>query len=91
MAYTKENAKIEIRKIIDNFKANYQVHKRELEANTETKLVEPLFEALGWTKKHLNLKIEDEINKTDNQINKEVYKLWGITNKEKEIIEKSLK
>ena len=51
MVYTKEEAKIEIKKIIDNFKANYQIHKRELEANTETKLVEPLFEILGWTKK----------------------------------------
>ncbi len=47
---TKEQAKAEIKGIIDNFKANYQQHKKELEANTETKLVEPLFEALGWTK-----------------------------------------
>lgn len=47
---TKEQAKSEIKRIIDDFKAKYQQHKQELEANTETKLVEPLFEALGWTK-----------------------------------------
>lgn len=47
----KEQAKQEIKKLIDGFKANYQIHKKELEANTETKLVEPLFEILGWTKK----------------------------------------
>ena len=51
MTISKEEAKEKIKEIIDNFKANYQIHKRELEANTETKLVEPLFEALGWTKK----------------------------------------
>ena len=51
MLYTKEQAKEEIKKLIDDFKANYQKYKKELEANTETKLVEPLFEILGWTNK----------------------------------------
>ncbi len=47
---TKEQIiKEEIQKIIDNFKEKYAEHKKELEANTETKLVEPLFKALGWT------------------------------------------
>ena len=45
-----ESAKQQIKELIDDFKANYQQYKKELEANTETKLIEPLFEALGWTK-----------------------------------------
>ena len=32
-------------------KRHYQQHRKELEANTETKLVEPLFAILGWTTK----------------------------------------
>src|SRR3989338_6087671 len=39
-----------VQKLVNDFKANYTTHKQELEANTETKLVEPLFELLGWTK-----------------------------------------
>ncbi len=46
-AYTKE----EIRSLVDDFKLNYQKHSKEYEANTETKLIEPLFAALGWTTK----------------------------------------
>ena len=46
----KEKAKTEIKKLIEEFKVNYQKYKRELEANTETKLIEPLFQILGWTK-----------------------------------------
>jgi hypothetical protein len=40
-----------IQKLIEDFKDNYEKYKKELEANTETKLIEPLFELLGWTKK----------------------------------------
>jgi hypothetical protein len=40
----------EKRRPIKELVARYQQHKKELEANTETKLVEPLFAALGWTK-----------------------------------------
>ena len=47
----KEEAKVKIKELIDDFKANYQKYKKELEANTETKLVEPLFKILGWTTK----------------------------------------
>lgn len=50
-ALSKEDAKQQIRELIDDFKANYQQHRKELEANTETKLVEPLFAILGWTTK----------------------------------------
>ncbi|MBI3035055.1 hypothetical protein HYY71_01925 [Candidatus Woesearchaeota archaeon] len=46
----KNKAKEEIKNLIDEFKQNYQKYKKELEANTETKLVEPLFQILGWTK-----------------------------------------
>ena len=46
----KEKAKQEIKKLIDDFRFNYQRYKKELEANTETKLVEPLFQILGWAK-----------------------------------------
>ena len=44
------NAKRQIQDLINNFKANYQQYKHEQEANTETKLIEPLFNILGWTK-----------------------------------------
>ena len=43
--------KPKLQELIDDFKRNYEQYKKELEANTETKLVEPLFELLGWTKK----------------------------------------
>ena len=36
-------------------------------------------------------KIEQEIKKTDNEIDELVYKLYGITEEEKKIIEESLK
>lgn len=43
--------KVKLQNLIDEFKEHYYQHKKELEANTETKLIEPLFELLGWTKK----------------------------------------
>ncbi|MEM4258594.1 MAG: N-6 DNA methylase [Candidatus Thermoplasmatota archaeon] len=43
--------KAELQELIEDFKEHYEQYKKELEANTETKLVEPLFELLGWTKK----------------------------------------
>ena len=46
----KNKAKEDIKNLIDDFKQNYQKYKKELEANTETKLIEPLFQILGWTK-----------------------------------------
>ncbi len=45
-----QQAKKEIQTLIDDFNANYQQYKNEQEANTETKLIEPLFNILGWTK-----------------------------------------
>ena len=36
--------------LINDFRKNYRRYKNELEANTETKLVEPLFNLLGWDK-----------------------------------------
>lgn len=47
---TKEEAKIEIQKIIKEFEDNKAYFLKTDEANIETKLIEPLFEALGWTK-----------------------------------------
>ncbi len=41
----------DLRKFVEEFRSNYAQHRRELEANTETKLIEPLFELLGWSKK----------------------------------------
>ena len=43
-------AKKNIKELIFDFKNNYQQYKGEQEANTETKLIEPLFSILGWTK-----------------------------------------
>src|SRR3989344_6299946 len=51
MPLNQEQLKEKLNQLINDFKANYQDYKKELEANTETKLVEPLFELLGWTKK----------------------------------------
>jgi methylase of polypeptide subunit release factors len=45
-----EQLKKDIQLLIDDFRTNYQRYERELEANTETKLVEPLFNLLGWKK-----------------------------------------
>jgi len=47
----REAVKQRITDLVSDFKANYHQHKKELEANTETKLVEPLFAILGWTTK----------------------------------------
>lgn len=41
-------AKKQIGELIADFKSNYQQYKDEQEANTETKLIEPLFHILGW-------------------------------------------
>jgi type I restriction-modification system DNA methylase subunit len=46
-----KQVKNNIRKLIDDFNANYQQYKRESEASVETKLIEPLFKLLGWTEK----------------------------------------
>ena len=45
-----EVAKKGIQALINDFRTNYNQYKHELEANTETKLVEPLFALLGWNK-----------------------------------------
>ncbi len=46
------------------------------------------YEGLKGKKKQ---KIEQEIKKTDNEIDELVYQLYGITEEEKKIIEESLK
>ena len=46
----KDKIKEKLKEIIEDFRVNYAQHKKELEANTETKLIEPLFECLGWAK-----------------------------------------
>lgn len=45
----KEAIRQRIVDLVRDFRADYKKHEGELEANTETKLVEPLFAALGWT------------------------------------------
>ena len=37
--------------LVQDFRNDYDRHRNELEANTETKLIEPLFVILGWTAK----------------------------------------
>lgn len=46
----KEAAKAEIAKLIDEFEKNRDYYDKTDEANIETKLIEPMFAALGWTK-----------------------------------------
>jgi len=45
----KEAITQKLTKLVKDFRANYSQHVKELESNTETKLVEKLFEILGWT------------------------------------------
>src|SRR3989338_9934714 len=47
----KEKAKQALQEIIHDFRENSQRYRKEAEANTETKLVEPLFKLLGWNEK----------------------------------------
>jgi type I restriction-modification system DNA methylase subunit len=47
----RDTIKQKIVELVSDFRTNYQQHKKELEANTETKLIEPLFSILGWTTK----------------------------------------
>src|SRR3989338_6410111 len=47
----KEKAKQALQEIIHDFRENSGRYRKEAEANTETKLVEPLFKALGWNEK----------------------------------------
>ena len=49
---TKEQAKEEVKKLVDDFRNNYQNYKKLAEPDVETKLVEELFiNILGWEKK----------------------------------------
>jgi predicted type IV restriction endonuclease len=42
--------KQKIAKLVEDFKVNHSKYKHSSEADVETKLIEPLFEALGWDK-----------------------------------------
>lgn len=48
---SKEEAKSIIQQIVDDFERNRSYYQKTDEANIESKLLEPLFEALGWNKK----------------------------------------
>jgi len=45
-----EQVKAKIQELITDFRVNYSKYEHGSEADTETKLIEPLFYALGWTK-----------------------------------------
>ena len=45
-----EQVKSKIQELINDFRANKEKYEKGSEADTETKLIEPLFEALGWSK-----------------------------------------
>ena len=47
----KEKIRSELTDFINEFRDDYHKHKGQLEANTETKLIEPFFAILGWTQK----------------------------------------
>lgn len=51
MALTKEQAKQTVEQLVNEFESRKDYYFKTDEANIETKLIEPLFEALGWTKK----------------------------------------
>lgn len=46
---SKEDAKRQIKKLIENFEEKIDYYSKTDEGNVETKLLEPLFYALGWT------------------------------------------
>ena len=48
-------------------------------------------DSIGDKKTSESKKIEDEISNTDNKIDQEIYKLYKITDKEKEIIENTIR
>ena len=77
---TKEQAKEEVKKLVDKYNRILESGsiKRYKEEDTKAEFIEPLFEALGWDVRNINI---DEL----------VYKLYGITEEEKKIIEDSLK
>ncbi|HLD59071.1 MAG TPA: N-6 DNA methylase [archaeon] len=52
-----EQTKAKIQELIVDFRANYSKYEQGSEANTETKLIEPLFEALGWVKQDFDKRI----------------------------------
>lgn len=47
----REKIKNDLCEFVKDFRRDYLKHKGQLEANTETKLIEPLFAILGWTTK----------------------------------------
>ncbi|MBI3035033.1 hypothetical protein HYY71_01805 [Candidatus Woesearchaeota archaeon] len=75
-----EQAKEEVKKLVDKYNRIVESGsiKRYKEEDTKAEFIEPLFEALGW-----------DVRNTEND--DEVYKLYGITEEEKKIIEESLK
>jgi len=77
---TKEQAKEEVKKLVDKYNRILESGsiKRYKEEDTKAEFIEPLFEALGWDVRNINI---DEL----------VYKLYGITEEEKKIIVDSLK
>jgi type I restriction-modification system DNA methylase subunit len=50
VSLTKEQAKEKIEQLVADFESRKDYYFETEEANVETKLIEPLFEALGWTK-----------------------------------------
>ncbi len=50
MIMKEEVVKTKIQELVNDFRINYDKYVKGSEADTETKLIEPLFEALGWTK-----------------------------------------
>ncbi len=48
--FTKEEAKQRIKEIVEDFERKIEYYSKTDEGNIETKLLEPLFYALGWTK-----------------------------------------
>lgn len=51
MDFTREEAKQKVEQLVNEYDSNEDYYMETDEANIETKLIEPLFESLGWTKK----------------------------------------
>lgn len=75
---TKDDAKKRIQEIINGFEDKRDDYSKTDEANIETKLLEPLFEALGWTKNDFE-KREKVQRKEGRGISDYAFKLNGRT------------
>jgi len=91
MKYSKEEAKEKIRELIEKYEKVKQSGKIKnyTEEDTKKSFIEPFFEALGW-----DIRNKEEVSAEEKVSKGRVdyaFKINGITDEEKKIIEEGLK